>query len=1139
MWGETVTKTESFSMASKNPIDGWSCTNQTTYCGLYYSGGKSKGCVVANKAINNFSQVDFSAVSNATVTITVKGVTNSGTNKYTVSLIDKDGNIVGSSQSVSDKLGVGSNANSAKESSVTLTPVSGVTGYQIEFFAKGACHSTSYTLTYETSGSTTETCATPTFNPAAGTYTSAQNVTISTATDGAIIYYTTDGTDPTTSSSVYNSSINVSQTTTIKAIAVKEGIDNSAVATAEYTIVNLEHAGTEADPYTVADARTAIDANIGKEGVYATGVVSEIVTAYNSKYGNISFDFVDSEGDSNTLRAYRCTGEEAANVQVGDIVVVSGDLTKYISTYEFGEGCALVSRTSSSTKVAADLAFSATTASADLANPSAFTAPTLTNPYSLAVTYTSSDTEVATVAADGTVTILAEGSTTITASSEETEQYLAGTASYRLTVTSSNKQLVTVDADGNVTFDLSDNGWGFPDGSSHKTTDERSYTADGYTITLAGGGSGNGHYFNATDKYLMLGKSDATLTLPAFDFAVEKIEVVGRTGASGKVTQNIFVGQTAVSTETTGATGTNTYVIAEDNQAAGTIYTLKVTNANNTQIISIKVYKGTVDEREEVTLSFTSVPATIVVDETATYTATATPSVTGITYSSSDENVLMVDETTGEIAALAVGEATITASFAGNETYKPATASYTITVVAPQHTAKFFVNGEEQTEAEAQVAEGAAITFPTAPETIEEKTFVGWTTAAIDGETDNAPTFVTSATMGSADVTYYAVYANQEGEGGSSTATLTEAEIKANFTAEVHKYADGEVAYNDTEDGINWMASYNVDAANRPWIQLKKDATAYLKINASSNISEVKLTITAASNSSGGIGDIAKHNPFGGEVYLETEASSSPTGALGSSDEVANNVVTLIPNSLVQELFIQVSAAARIWGVEVTSGTPATYSGYCTTVSQPEPVSVTISAAGYSTLYYGTKNLTVPTGMEAYTVKVTTQVERSTTYNAGDVIPAGTGVVLKAAQGTYEFAVAAEAGAQDANNMLRGNDVKATTTGGTYYYALTLDKNKQNPGFYWMVENGGAYQAGAHKAYLALDKTFAELAEGSETGVKGFLALPGDGIVTGIEAMDNGQWTMDNAEIYNLAGQRVKKMQKGIYVVGGKKVMVK
>ena len=125
-------------------------------------------------------------------------------------------------------------------------------------------------------------------------------------------------------------------------MAVKTDMDDSSVATATYTIVSLNHTGTEADPYTVADARTAIDANVGKTGVYATGVVSEIVDAYSSQYSNITFDIID-KGGSNTLRAYRCKGTEAADVQVGDIVVVSGDLTLYNSIYEFTQGCQLVS----------------------------------------------------------------------------------------------------------------------------------------------------------------------------------------------------------------------------------------------------------------------------------------------------------------------------------------------------------------------------------------------------------------------------------------------------------------------------------------------------------------------------------------------------------------------------------------------------------------------------------------------------------------------------------------------------------------------------------------------------------------------------------------------------------------------------
>jgi len=77
---------------------------------------------------------------------------------------------------------------------------------------------------------------TPTFSPAAGTYSSTRSVTIADSTTGATIYYTTNGTTPTTSSTKYTAAISVSATETIKAIAVASGYTNSAVASASYTI---------------------------------------------------------------------------------------------------------------------------------------------------------------------------------------------------------------------------------------------------------------------------------------------------------------------------------------------------------------------------------------------------------------------------------------------------------------------------------------------------------------------------------------------------------------------------------------------------------------------------------------------------------------------------------------------------------------------------------------------------------------------------------------------------------------------------------------------------------------------------------------------------------------------------------------
>ena len=79
--------------------------------------------------------------------------------------------------------------------------------------------------------------ATPAFSLAAGTYSGTQSVSISDMTAGAVIYYTTNGTPPTTASAVYTGPISVAATATIEAIAVGPGIIESAVATATYTIL--------------------------------------------------------------------------------------------------------------------------------------------------------------------------------------------------------------------------------------------------------------------------------------------------------------------------------------------------------------------------------------------------------------------------------------------------------------------------------------------------------------------------------------------------------------------------------------------------------------------------------------------------------------------------------------------------------------------------------------------------------------------------------------------------------------------------------------------------------------------------------------------------------------------------------------
>ena len=81
-----------------------------------------------------------------------------------------------------------------------------------------------------------QTVATPAFSVTSGAVNSGTEVTISCATEDAKIYYTTDGSDPTAESTAYTEAISVTPPMTLKAIAVKDGMNNSAVASASYTI---------------------------------------------------------------------------------------------------------------------------------------------------------------------------------------------------------------------------------------------------------------------------------------------------------------------------------------------------------------------------------------------------------------------------------------------------------------------------------------------------------------------------------------------------------------------------------------------------------------------------------------------------------------------------------------------------------------------------------------------------------------------------------------------------------------------------------------------------------------------------------------------------------------------------------------
>ena len=472
-----------------------------------------------------------------------------------------------------------------------------------------------------------------------------------------------------------------------------------------------------------------------------------------------------------------------------------------------------------------------------------------------------------------------------------------------------------------------------------------------------------------------------------------------------------------------------------------------------------------------------------------------------------------------------VGEQTVTVS------YQNMTATYTITITeAPSHTATFSVNGE--TYSVASFKEGVAIVFPSDAEAPEGYSIVGWLAEEMSAPQDEAPAnIISSAVMGNADVTYYALLAVvTPGTATTTTDVLNRATTGVTGTS----YSDwsGKTVTSDAVYAGNSAGGYES-------IQLRSNSNSGIVTTTSGG--KVKKVTVAWNNNTAADRTL--------DVYGSNTAYTAASD-LYNNDNQGTKLGSIV-NGTSTELTItgdypfiglrSNSGAMYLTSISIDwqTGTPDTYSTFCTTIPEPTP-SLTINIASACTdgndNYYGTfysdKAYIMDDLLEGQVVRVDAngKLVVETAYEGGDIVPANTALLIYAVEpGSYNVYTTTAAGEDWSEyNMLKGTLTADEMTVGEncLFYRLTMHNGEQI-GFWWGAENGGAFKPGVNKAYLAVPANQAK---------DGF-AFGNDGGATSISTIDNGQLTMENA--YNLQGQKVGSEYKGIVIVNGKKFINK
>lgn len=477
----------------------------------------------------------------------------------------------------------------------------------------------------------------------------------------------------------------------------------------------------------------------------------------------------------------------------------------------------------------------------------------------------------------------------------------------------------------------------------------------------------------------------------------------------------------------------------------------------------------------------------------------------------------------------------------------------------PTHELTFYANGVIiSTDTK---GEGEIITFPTDPADVGDFKFVGWTTDEIDGVTDERPVILnTSSTpMATDDMSIYAVFANQSGEGAKWKRVESKnvgAGVYAIVNSLSNKPFNGSLSGGDallTTDAFVFESdgyAYTTPEGTCE-LTLTQSGDGYSMYNASHGYLYVKTKTSR--------GNIAWHetedsywsyssNNWG---YLVTDLTEPATSVLQCMD--FNDIRNYAANSTYTPVYF------------AQKETTQAYSNYCTLVGNYEVVNFT--TAGYksyvtenaidwaATLARNNDNVDV----HGYQVTAFSKTSVTLTELSDITTVANTPVILMGKEGNNLLVIANEEGSDIStiNQLKRGSERKESEKNFMYVLQKSNNWSEENPydeyNFYPLRPTRWN-DIGDRQAYLVLATAPGGGDIGGETGGPGLGVKPipiifinanddepmvsdDAGLVDGINDIQRNE-ALDG-EFYSISGVRVAAPTKGLYIVNGKKVLVK